>query len=66
MRILIASLVAIASIASQQPDVSRIGPAVGAPASAFELTGQDGRTHTLDSVAGPKGTMLVFFRSADW
>ncbi len=66
MRILIASLVAIASIASQQPDVSRMGPAVGMPAPAFELTGQDGRTHSLASVAGPKGTMLVFFRSADW
>lgn len=69
MRILIASVVsfmAIASIASQQSDVTRMGPAVGTPAPGFALTGQDGRTHTLDSVAGPQGTMLVFFRSADW
>jgi len=69
MRVLIASVLsfmAMASIAPQQPDVTRIGPAVGTPAPGFELTGQDGRTHTLDSVAGPHGTMLVFFRSADW
>ena len=64
MRILLASFVAIASIASQ--DVTRIGPAVGAPAPGFELADQDGRIRTLDSVAGPQGTMLVFFRSADW
>lgn len=66
MRILLASFVAIASMASQQPDVTRIGPAVGAPAPGFELADQDGRLRTLDSVAGPQGTMLVFFRSADW
>lgn len=66
MRILLASFVAIASMASQQPDVTRIGPAVGAPAPGFELADQDGRIWTLDSVAGPQGTMLVFFRSADW
>ena len=66
MRILVASFMAIVSIASQQPDVTRIGPAVGTPAPGFELAGQDGRTHTLASVAGPQGTMLVFFRSADW
>lgn len=47
-------------------DVSRIGPAVGAPVPGFSLVDQRGRTQTLASVAGPKGTMLVFFRSADW
>ena len=34
---------------------------------AGELTiGLRGQPQTLASVAGPKGTMLVFFRSADW
>ena len=66
MRILIAAIAAVVSIAWQQADVSRIGPAVGAPAPGFELADQDGRTQTLASVAGPQGTMLVFFRSADW
>jgi peroxiredoxin len=49
-----------------QVDVTRIGPAVGAAAPAFSLIDQTGRTQTLASVAGPQGTMLVFFRSADW
>jgi hypothetical protein len=66
MRILIALGVAIVSLASQQPDVSLLGPAVGASAPGFELTDQNGRMRTLDTVAGPQGTMLVFFRSADW
>lgn len=66
MRILTTAFVAIVSIASQQADVTRTGPAVGAPAPGFELTDQAGRTQTLASVAGPQGTMLVFFRSADW
>jgi hypothetical protein len=43
MRILIATVVAIASLASQQPDVTRRGPAVGAPAPGFELSDQVGR-----------------------
>lgn len=66
MRILVASFVPFLAIASQQPDVARLGPAVGASAPGFELQDQDGRARTLDSVAGPQGTMLVFFRSADW
>ncbi|MEX2273036.1 MAG: hypothetical protein WD690_16295 [Vicinamibacterales bacterium] len=63
MRVLFASL---AVLAVAQVDVNRLGPAVGAAAPAFSLVDQHGRTRTLASVAGPKGTMLVFFRSADW
>ena len=44
----------------------RTGPAVGQPIPVFSLQDQNGRTQTLKSVSGPKGTMLVFFRSADW
>lgn len=44
----------------------RTGPAVGQPVPDFSLQDQSGRTQTLKSVSGPKGTMLVFFRSADW
>jgi hypothetical protein len=29
-------------------------------------TDQFGKPHTLASAMGPKGAMLVFFRSADW
>jgi hypothetical protein len=45
---------------------TRTGLAVGQPAPDFSLQDQSGRTQTLKSVSGPKGTMLVFFRSADW
>jgi hypothetical protein len=44
----------------------KTGPAVGQPVPDFSLQDQTGRTQTLKSVSGPKGTMLVFFRSADW
>jgi hypothetical protein len=54
--------------AGQAPpiDVTTIGPQVGARAIEFRLPDQTGRERTLASVAGPKGTMLVFFRSSDW
>ena len=42
------------------------GPDVGATIPGFELADQNGKRQTLASVAGPKGTLLVFFRSADW
>jgi len=45
---------------------TRTGPAVGQPVPDFSLLDQQGRSQTLKSVSGPKGTMLVFFRSADW
>jgi len=42
------------------------GPAVGDRVPDFAAPDQAGRTQTLESVMGPKGAMLVFFRSADW
>jgi len=48
------------------PDVSKLGPQVGATVPPFEGIDQFGKPRTLASSAGPKGTMLVFFRSADW
>lgn len=47
-------------------DTSKIGPQVGAVAPAFSGTDQTGSTRSLKTSAGPRGTMLVFFRSADW
>jgi peroxiredoxin len=43
-----------------------VGPAVGQPIPAFELVDQEGRRQTFESLRGPKGLVLVFFRSADW
>ncbi len=48
------------------PDIQKLGPQVGARVPDFSLTDQNGQPHTLQSVMGPKGAMLVFFRSADW
>jgi hypothetical protein len=43
-----------------------IGPQVGQPVPPFTGVDQFGRTQSLESSLGPKGAMLVFFRSADW
>jgi len=51
---------------SAVPDVQRLGPQVGERVPDFTLTDQQGRSHTLTSLLGPQGLMLVFFRSADW
>ena len=47
-------------------DVSKLGPQVGERVPDFDLADQYGKRWTLQSIAGPKGAMLVFFRSADW
>ncbi len=47
-------------------DVQKMGPQVGAHVPDFSLTDQHGEKQTLHSVMGPKGAILVFFRSADW
>ena len=47
-------------------DLMSIGLAVGQKAPAFSLRDQSGRTQTLDTLRGPRGTVLLFFRSADW
>jgi len=54
---------------SQQPhlpDVQKLGPQVGSRVPDFNLRDQDGQWQTLASLRGPKGLMLVFYRSADW
>jgi hypothetical protein len=42
------------------------GPPVGSKMPDFALADQDGRTRTLHSLLGPKGAVILFFRSADW
>jgi peroxiredoxin len=42
------------------------GPEVGQAAPDFSLPDQNGRPQTLHSILGPKGALLVFYRSADW
>ena len=70
--LLAAAVVAtVASIAAQTPnpqtpDPRTLGPTVGAPVPDFSLPDQQGVARTLRSTFGPKGAVLVFFRSADW
>jgi hypothetical protein len=67
--VLFTAVLAVAGLAGQAPpavDTSKVGPQVGAVVPAFSGTDQFGKPHTLQSSYGPKGTMLVFFRSADW
>jgi len=51
---------------ARRVDVSKLGPQVGAAVPDFSLPDQHGKTRTLQSVMGPKGAMIVFYRSADW
>ncbi len=55
-----------AAIVAAQVNIAQVGPQVGDRAIDFSLQDQFGHTQTLAGAAGPKGTMLVFFRSADW
>ena len=50
----------------QDIDEDTLGPQVGQQVPDFRLTDQSGKIWTRDSIMGPKGAMLVFFRSADW
>jgi hypothetical protein len=43
-----------------------IGLAVGQKAPAFSARDQFGQEQTLNALKGPNGTVLLFFRSADW
>ena len=65
--VLLAGLLSGLPAAQQVPvDVSVLGPQVGQQVPDFRLTDQAGRTWTRESIMGPRGAMLVFFRSADW
>ena len=70
---LLSGFVGLSSDTSQAPsstrtaiDVSKLGPQVGEQVPDFMLKDQTGKMWTRQSIMGPKGAMLVFFRSADW
>jgi hypothetical protein len=56
-------LLQLSALQAQPP---KTGPVVGQVVSDFSATDQANRTQTLKSILGPRGAMLVFFRSADW
>ena len=43
-----------------------VGLEVGQPAPAFALFDQFGHEQSNETLKGSKGTILLFFRSADW
>src|SRR6267378_3509496 len=47
-------------------ELMSIGLATGQRAPAFSVRDQFGRVQTLDTLKGTNGTVLLFFRSADW
>jgi hypothetical protein len=44
----------------------KTGPEIGQKIPFFQAPDQNGKLQDFDSVRGPKGAMVVFFRSADW
>ncbi len=53
-------------IAAQAPGPSALGPGIGERLPAFEAVDQHGRPQSFETLVGPNGLVLVFFRSADW
>ena len=49
-----------------QIDFSALGPQVGEQVPDFDLPDQNGLRHTLETVRGPNGSLILFHRSADW
>ena len=51
---------------TQSRPASSIGLEIGQQAPAFALPDEFGREQTNQTLKGRSGTVLVFFRSADW
>jgi hypothetical protein len=66
MRALLIASWMVAGLSAQPALQIRTGPDVGSTIPRFEAPDQNGRVQTLQSIAGPKGALLVFYRSADW
>ncbi len=66
---LLASVILLAVQAAApapRPDPMTLGPAVGQTLPAFEVKDSRGVARNFESLKGPNGLVLVFFRSADW
>lgn len=66
----LARVLSIATLAAllpaDAPTPIKTGPPVGAAIPGFSAPDQFGAIQTSRSILGPKGALLVFFRSADW
>ena len=68
--LLLAGLCALSS-GQENPSTKRglapsVGLEIGQQAPAFTLRDQFGHEHSNQTLKGSKGTVLLFFRSADW
>lgn len=66
MRVVALGIAALAGLFAQSAVQIRTGPEIGSAIPRFEAQDQNGRVQTLETIAGPQGAMLVFYRSADW
>jgi len=62
----IPALLAFATMAMAFADEPGYGPAVGERVPDFAAPDQNRRMRRLADLRGPRGLVLVFFRSADW
>ena len=64
------SAVAMAQLSFDPPDPldgnPQTGLELGEKIPAFRAVDQNGRSWSFDTLKGPKGALLLFFRSADW
>lgn len=66
MRTLLGTYALMAALALGGNAAIHTGPEIGAKLPNFQAADQYGKTRTLSSLMGPKGLMLVVYRSADW
>jgi hypothetical protein len=66
MRILTRALPAVFLVTASLLLAGDYGPAIGAKMPDFEAPDQNGATHRLQSLLGPNGAVILFYRSADW
>jgi peroxiredoxin len=67
MRVLV--LIAALALAFARPAAAGpidVGPPLGATAPSLHATDLDGRAVDLATISGPKGVVLIFFRSTKW
>jgi hypothetical protein len=55
-----------ATQAAQSGPSIKTGPPVGSKIPPFKAIDQNGETRDFESIRGPKGALILFFRSADW
>ena len=66
-------LAGLSTVATDQENTSTnralapsVGLEIGQQVPIFALPDQFGHEHTNETLKGPKGTVILFFRSADW